>query len=234
MSSPIRIQGPPFETESDATSDGFVLEDEPPFVLSELVRTAEASRLRRRGNLGVSAPSLNSNSSEHNGRVIPDLRWNYEPFLARRGSWTNGSLQPPSIWETIAIPEDTAKSDEDVDGNREVSYKLYCGVKKWCFQEDDGEEQKFEVSPLPSYPPQSTTKSSSSNRSYGQHFRRITGCGALIHVKASPRTQTGTWQAMGKATNEVVPMHAKYFERGGQMKKFTCGCRYFGVGCSQW
>ena len=72
MSSPIRIQGLPFETESDATSDGFVLEDEPPFVLSELVRTAEASRLRRRGNLGVSAPSLNSNSSEHNGRVIPD------------------------------------------------------------------------------------------------------------------------------------------------------------------
>lgn len=233
MSSPIRIQRPSFETQSDATSDSYIIEDEPPIVLSELVRTAEASRLRRRGNLGVSASSLNSNPSEHNGRVIPDLRWNFEPFLARGGSWSDGSTQPPSIWETIAIPEDATKSDEDMDGSREVSYELYCGVEEPCFQ-DGEDEQKFEVSPLPSYPPQLTTKDASSNQSRGQRFRRRTGCGALIHVKGSPRTRTGTWQARGKATNEVIFMHAKYFDRGGQMKKFTCGCRYFGVGCSQW
>ena len=117
----------------------------------------------------------------------------------------HGGREPTSIWESISLPEEAAKADEDPDGNGEVTYKLYCGVEEWCFQDEGDEQEKFEASPLPLYPPQSPSNDNSSKKHHAQRFRKRTGCGALIHASGSPRSRAGTWQARGKATNVGFP-----------------------------
>lgn len=210
-------------------------EGDEPVVLPDLVRSAELSRVRRRG---ATSGSHRGNRQSSTSYPVPSASWlasnGPPPFRIDQAptqvpitqvvipppQWAsaNGVPMPPSYpaW-TEAV--DVTKPDEgsDVHGS---GYNLYCGYEELFF----GSDESYVPSPFASHP----AKRSS------QRFRKSNGCGALIHTNGSPRTKSGTWQAKGRATGNVVPLDKMYFEHGGQTKHFACGCRWHGVGCSIW
>lgn len=221
------------------------VEEEESLSLSDLVRTGETSRLRRRGaitgrHLARQSMSTLAGSSGANATAAaittlnppapqyqqPNRQIVQAPTLPP--PWVDGGssmMQQP--W--AAEISDPTKAEDDADGVPHSGYALYCGVETWEF----GDEEPYEPSLFPSVfddsPPSSPTYSPLRTT-----IRKSTGCGALIHTSGKPRPKSGTWQACGKASANVVPMDKTYFERGGQAKLFSCGCRWHGVGCSNW
>lgn len=215
------------------------VEEEEPVSLSDLVRTAETSRLRRRGAITGAHRARQSSTSSFVG-TSGDASSNVPQYQPSRqimrvpmvpppwvdpNSTTQAQAQMQMPWS--ADVSDPTKAEDDADGVAGSGYALYCGVETWEF----GDDEPYEPSPIPlfaddypmsepSYPP--------------QRVRKSTGCGTLIHTNGLPRPKSGTWQACGKASTNVVPLDKAYFERGGQSKLFSCGCRWHGVGCSNW
>ncbi|KAL5507704.1 hypothetical protein ACEPAH_5322 [Sanghuangporus vaninii] len=213
------------------------VEDEEPLSLSDLVRTGETSRLRRRGAIAgrhLSRPSM-STLAGYSGNAPATFNPPAPQYQqANRQIVQAPALPPPWVdsgssaiqqpWSTEI--SDPTKADDDVDGVPNSGYALYCGVETWEF----GDEEPYEPSLFPS----AFDDSPPSTPSHLPHrIRRSTGCGALIHSSGKPRPKSGTWQACGKASVNVIPMDKIYFERGGQAKLFSCGCRWHGVGCSK-
>lgn len=197
-------------------------------VLSDLVRTGEASRLRRRGAMRLDHNLVNTQRAEAGRETTPVLRAERSP------SW----IEPPS-------------DDEDSNQNWEQSYEaplspqteavaaigsdpycntLFCGgdPDELCSSRSSTCVQL--PSPLPSYPPPA--------RSSGYHAPRLrtNGCGAVVHMRASRRGNTGVWIAKNEASSAVVPLDASYFERAAviRMARSACGCLREGVGCAIW
>jgi len=203
-------------------------------VLSELVRTGEASRLRRRGAInGGHGRSRSLAYAE--GTPGVDYPWSARvPTQAYYAPPPWGESSPPSaepvIYPAWSSESEQAKADEDADSQRGAAgYSLYCGFEEWDFSSPYGDEP-FEVSPFPSSSSSSSKKKTSTRRS----FRKSTGCGSLIHMNGTPRTRDGTWHARGRATEVVISLDKMYFKHGGLPKQFACGCRWHGVGCSVW
>lgn len=218
------------------------VEDEYPIALSELVRTGETSRQRRRGPAGMSV--------DHSmRRTVADMSWvrpslgpvivppapqQPEGSMTESPEWADFILQDARNQPSVTIPyasspwsvDDPPKVDDARDEGG-ATYRLYCGFEQWCFDE----VEPFEVSPLPDYPcvSKARAKPSSSRR-----FKKSNGCGALIHISGTPRTRFGTWQAKGRATSVVVPLDKAFFNIGGTMQASPCGCRNYGVACSAW
>ncbi|KAI5115965.1 hypothetical protein M0805_000608 [Coniferiporia weirii] len=211
-----------------------MVEEEESMGVSELVRTAEASRLRRRGAItgahranrqSTSSAAGASGETSFNGS---DYQWTWPPpsqATSQLPQWTDMSSAnaiPPAYPPWADVP-DPAKAEDEADGRHGSGYALYCGFES-C---ELGDDEPYVPSPFPtlhgSSPPPARTS---------QCFRKSTGCGALIHATGAPRTKSGTWYARGKATDVVVQLDKIYFERGGQPKQFACGCRWYGVGCS--
>ena len=54
--------------------------------------------------------------------------------------------------------------------------------------------------------------------------RRTNGCGVLIHLNAQPRRRQGTWVACGAAAETVVRMDARYFDCCAPVKTIKSAC----------
>ena len=200
------------------------LEDEQPIPLTDLVRSGEASRLRRRG--AISTHRLNRSAS-YVSLDVPNVsdpqRTRPQPAQpsAPPQPWTDGGSTQ------VYAPLSEMVTDDDLDGQGFGPYAIYCGYEDLSYDStDDSDDYDSWCSPFP-------TAHSPSPKPI-QRFRQSSGCGALIHTNGFPRKSDGTWHAKGKASSVVIPMDKMYFERGGQPRQFACGCRWHGVGCSQW
>jgi hypothetical protein len=132
------------------------------------------------------------------------------------------------------------RADVCEDGD-EFGYTLFCGGEELegdmdvDLDESHWSTSPYEPSPLPLYPPaQSCAVASSSRR---PRPRPVSGCGALLHMHASPRRRLGVWTAKNEASSgAVVGLDAAYFDRAAVAKivRSACGCVRDGVGCAVW
>ena len=231
-----RIYHHPTRIEEESSPELSDADDE--IVLSDLVRTGEASRLRRRGAMrmdhasreGGAQPSLQPSNSRASGRDMqnPELIPNFNTLWRRDqndvadeeyspGSYTGEWPQVRDVRsDDLDYPEDLEKCPQ--------SFVLYCGAGEPCVPSSTTPHL---MSPLPAYPwqPQSPRASSTSN-----------GCGAVIHTSAVPRKRCSVWKARFGTTDAVVEMDSGYFDRSVvvRMMKSPCGCVREGVGCRFW
>ncbi|TEB32176.1 hypothetical protein FA13DRAFT_288106 [Coprinellus micaceus] len=182
-------------------------------VLSDLVRSGEASRLRRRGALRLDRNSLASGHAHHR-------RLSFESdFESDDGSWTS---RPHTRWLS-GVSEHSQESEDDAE------YVLVCGAEV----EGQGSDcyGPYEPSILPIDP---------SRRPRRQSYTRPTnGCGTFVHLSASPsincrRGPGKTYIARGPATDSVVHLDPEYFDAfpGVKFERNSCGCVKEGVGCA--
>ena len=138
------------------------------------------------------------------------------------------------------------RGDASEEGD-EFGYTLFCGGENAdtdmdidVYEDRWSSTSPYEPSALPLYPPvqhPSTSASSSSASSSRRPRPRSTGCGALLHMHASPRRRLGVWTAKIEAsTGAVVSLDAEYFDRAAVAKivRSACGCVREGVGCAVW
>jgi hypothetical protein len=229
-------------------------------VLSDLVRTGEASRLRRRGAMRLDhSASVNQGQSNQRQRAVSN--WDLTPpavIRVRSPTWValpaeSGSdeedayaewAQRQSDYESamqVEPPVDARRADTESEKEKEVyDHMLFCGGEQNT--DDDAWEDRppppaWEPSPLPLYPPPAASSSQSPSR-YSIHkpLKRNNGCGALIHMHASPRRRQGVWMAKSEAVDSVIAMETSYFDRKAVVKmlRSACGCVREGVGCAVW
>ncbi|KAL4266218.1 hypothetical protein AB1N83_003665 [Pleurotus pulmonarius] len=197
------------ESESFAES----IDHDDSIILSGLVRTGEASRLRRRGAMRLDhAPHL------HRPASPPVIVVDTSPVL---GSFPDHDREPlgAGAVHRRRPPRERPSSRTSTDM---YQYSIFCGGFDDAPIEDN---TPFKVTALPVSSPDRTGKSQS---------RRINGCGALLHVHGSPKPELGVWQAKGAATEAVVSMEPQYFDRPALAKyvRSSCGCIREGVGCA--
>lgn len=220
-------------------------------VLSDLVRTGEASRLRRRGAMrldhGATGPS---NTTQVLSQRAPSGRWEPPPASIRVRSPTWAQAEPGSDdeftgWaqrETdyeagVQAEMDARRAHGEGERDKEVyEHILFCGGEE---EDEDWNDRPsapaWSPSPLPLYP--SIPESSKSSSRYSTpRAKRNNGCQAIVHMNASPRRRQGVWMAKTEATDAVVGMDASYFDRKAVVKmlRSACGCVREGVGCAVW
>ncbi|KAH0840373.1 hypothetical protein J3R83DRAFT_1401 [Lanmaoa asiatica] len=199
-------------------------------VLSDLVRTGEASRLRRRGAMRLDHNLLSVQRNE-GGRVTPPT-----VIVARTPSW----IEPPSdddesmqAWEQGYDPSSRPQGRSVIPGPETYGYTLYCGGEETLSSFEHTHTSLYARSPLPSYPP---VPSDSALCRHDDLLRKTNGCGAVVHLRASRRDGSSVWIGKDEATSAVIPMDASYFERHIVVKmiRSACGCVREGVGCAIW
>ncbi|KAF8801591.1 hypothetical protein BYT27DRAFT_7174064 [Phlegmacium glaucopus] len=212
-------------------------------VLSDLVRTGEASRLRRRGAMRIDHGAITSTSSHPYATTRPPSP---TMIIADRPSWDldydpdsqtvlEGHLyrDPSSRFSRIRPrssrrhgPHDTVPYTQLQDKPDEYVYTLACGAKITDLDLDD-EVEPFKPSILPLYPP----LASSSNE---KSIERNTGCGTVVHMHAAPRSRVGMWTARSAAPSSVITLEASYFatREAAKFTRSACGCVKEGVGCA--
>lgn len=190
-------------------------------VLSDLVRTGEASRLRRRGAMRLD----HGHSSHSYQQQSPTVIFVGSPSLNPETE----EIQGPSTFtherrNTRARPRQTV-SEPELD----YSYMIFCGSEDAIHEEESG-SSSFVPSILPLYPSPSSRPPSSLPRR-----KRTNGCGTAIHLSAAPRRRHGIWFAKDDPTSAVIPMEEKYFDEEIASKLVTspCGCVREGIGCAQ-
>ncbi|KAL1743027.1 hypothetical protein HDZ31DRAFT_41873 [Schizophyllum fasciatum] len=187
-------------------------------VLSDLVRTGEHSRLRRRG-----AMRLDHGLHAHAARPA-----------APADDIDEGTTGGPSA-DPMHLQRYPLRRYSSVGPADEYRYKLYCNG---CQKQDSSSAQPewlerspspYEPSALPLYP---TTPPRSASRS--PTAAPSLSCGALVHVAAAPRKRMGVWTAKSEAVDVVVPMDPEYFETSALAKVIhsPCGCVRECVGCA--
>jgi len=242
-----RLQQPEHSTPSRQHSIPVPTDADDSIVLSDLVRQGEASRLRRRGamrlehgpmgaqpTIPMQGPSdspvatvVASPTSESELEAEPDDG----PVFARN---TNGERERGyrSSYGTARGRYRTDASEESDD----VAYTLFCGGdESECEMDVDDHERHWATEPykpsiLPLFPP--TTSPTKRPRS-----RNSSGCGALLHMNASPRRRLGVFTAKNEAsTGAVIGLDAAYFDRAAVAKivRSACGCVREGIGCAVW
>lgn len=197
-------------------------------VLSDLVRTGEASRLRRRGAMRL---DHNSGQSVQSRNIVVVDRPNWESDHEYDLDFAEGHLGSSGRSSSMRYtrrrqrsrryePYDTAEEQAD-----EAMYTLVCGVESYgpC------ELEPFAPSILPLYPPPQDAREEMTSK-------RSTGCGSVVHMRASPRPRVGLWSACGPASDVVVPLDADYFDgkEVGRRVRASCGCLKEGIGCAVW
>jgi len=196
-------------------------------ILSGLVRTGEASRLRRRGAMrldhGHIAQDVHIQAPSPTVVVVDSPPWDSEPEETQ-----GGPVLPRERLRTVRRGRPRrAAGDEELN----YTYTIFCGA-------GDGEDSgggfadqscaPFQPSLLPLYPQSS---------SCGPSKKKISnGCGAVLHLSAAPRRRQGTWLAKDNATSVAVPMDATYFDKDAASKivRNACGCFREGIGCAVW
>ncbi|EAU82641.2 hypothetical protein CC1G_07923 [Coprinopsis cinerea okayama7 len=223
------------------TSQPAITDADDSIVLSDLVRTGEASRLRRRGAL-----RLDRNSIHHNPPVLPrnfgrpplfledsDSDEENRPYSFAYGqsdmldrhhrAFTSHQHQYPSYSRWV--------EELDVD-DENPTYILVCGAEVDVDSTYPSSSTPFKPSLLPVTPP----KPGSSSRNGGSK-KSNNGCGAYVHFAATcaPSAQhaTRTYTARSPATDVVVPLASEYFHPyvGVRFETSACGCVKEGIGC---
>ena len=200
-------------------------------VLSDLVRTGEASRLRRRGAMRldrnsmqpVRRPGIFFEDSDSDDENRP-YSFAYGEILDRRHrSFTSHQHQYPSYSSLVAEPDVNDDSPP---------YILVCGAKVV----DSVPQQKpcapFEPSIFPVMPGEQASGSRSPSPPPSTN-----GCGTVIHFHgACPQAQatTKTFTARSRTTDIVVPLEAEYFSNqvAKTFETSPCGCVQEGIGCA--
>jgi hypothetical protein len=228
---------PPSSDDSDSESDQPTPTDaDDSIVLSDLVRTGEASRLRRRGAMrlehglaGTSGPILHLPNAIRPPPSPPAiLRRSSTPATPDEG-FSNGR-GGYSIYGRPRMNAEVRRSDSVGEG---YGFTLFCGGEEVESDADSWSSAPFEPSILPLDP---ASTSSTSILTSTRRPKRSNGCGALVHMQASPRRRLGVWIAESAATDAVVEMDTSYFDRAAVVKivKSACGCIREGVGCGVW
>jgi hypothetical protein len=220
--------------ESSSSTDPVITDADDSIVLSDLVRTGEASRLRRRG-----AMRLEHGHGNHVGgsAIIPS-----PPAIAvAQPTWddpirvlgTEGEIDEGRMTQ---FTREARRSDADGDTHHVFGYTLFCGGETSSLEMDTGDTSPFEPSPLPAFPPLPGSSSDTSTRRSSRRSRVTNGCGALLHTHAGPRKRLGVWTAKSAATDVVIGMDSCYFDRAAVAKivRSSCGCVREGVGCAVW
>jgi hypothetical protein len=220
-------------------------------VLSDLVRQGEASRLRRRGAMRLEhglmnpQPTAPTPDSTENpvSVVVGSPTWESEPepddgpVFARNTNVERDRGYRVTYGSISGRVRGRADACEDGD---EFGYTLFCGGEELEEDMDVDEHEShwstspYEPSPLPLYPPAQSCTAASSSR---PRPRPVSGCGALLHMHASPRRRLGVWTAKNEASSgAVVGLDASYFDRAAVAKivRSACGCIRDGVGCAVW
>ncbi|KAI0268297.1 hypothetical protein BC834DRAFT_868764 [Gloeopeniophorella convolvens] len=229
-------------------------------VLSDLVRSGEVSRLRRRGAIAIrdtstgqaapahtdptpSAPPLfdisqRSPISHTAAHPEPDSSETDDDDAERDGTWRWYTRSRPDLGDPSSGTPDVRLYSPDAethpeDGDGDLPYMLFCGGRR--------RDCDSTVSPdVPSaFDPPARHRASAFRppllvrRPSHSRIRRTNGCGALVHASAQPRRRQGTWVACGAATETVVRMDSRYFDCCFTVKmiKSACGCVREGVGC---
>ncbi|KAG0695988.1 hypothetical protein DFH29DRAFT_243798 [Suillus ampliporus] len=193
-------------------------------VLSDLVRSGEASRLRRRGAMRLDHNLVNAHRADAGRSTPPVVR------VARSPSWMESPSddeESSQIWEqSYEAPLSPQTDTMAAVGPDPYCYALFCGGydEEPCLNRPSACVQ----SPLPSYPPPPPSSG------YQAPRWQTNGCGAVIHMRASRRDNSGVWVARNEASSAVVPLDASYFERAAviRMVRSACGCLREGVGCA--
>lgn len=220
-------------------------------VLSDLVRTGEASRLRRRGALRLDHNLATTTRPAGLNQPLPYIPYDgpppprrpfalpAQPTMPMTPSWVtsdaagddafdtwidlNPSTDPASASGSVALDEQRRAGDHE----DEECFILYCGGKVSEVSATDY-SKPFQPSPL-AIPRPPVTKASSRPAA-----PKTNGCGAIIHLRAYSQRTSGVFVGKQQATEAVVPMDAAYFERSivTRMMKSACGCVREGVGCA--
>lgn len=185
-------------------------------VLSDLVRTGETSRLRRRGAMRLDYTHRVSNRRDSYASSLP-------PWDSRE----NGDSDEETLrreWDTVSEP---------VQDEEPKFYTLYCGREEESDSEDDmfPQSSSYRPSPLPLYP--DTNEAPRPRRRESR--KRSNGCGALLHANATPRRRCGVWTAKSDASDVVVSLDESYFDKGTRslmILRSGCGCLKEGIGCA--
>ncbi|KAI0076935.1 hypothetical protein K474DRAFT_1698048, partial [Panus rudis PR-1116 ss-1] len=214
--------------------------------LSDLVRTGEASRLRRRGAMRIdhaSRSAVVSNPPLPPPRPIITMtpsRPSTPPWITSEPSgedeytYSNEDFREYNPADESGDTSAAAAAMEDIrrDGaaghtDSEEAFMLFCGGPMRSLDSDE-DARSFEPSVLPNFP--SKASSSTTPRSHSTK----NGCGALVHMQAFPQKPRGVWVGKEEATEVVVGLDASYFERSvvAKMLKSACGCIREGIGCA--
>ncbi|THH32595.1 hypothetical protein EUX98_g1596 [Antrodiella citrinella] len=227
-------------------------------VLSDLIRTGETSRLRRRGAMRLDhaarpasgsltnflAPQQATEEEEENESPVfiggVDRDDEYYGFGTSGGGggqewreWaTEAAAQGPYAGAGPTGPGGMQASDlRDRDDN-EQPFSLFCGAPIPPDQDPHERDLHWSPSILPS------TSHSHSDTHTGasspHHLPPTNGCGALIHQRAFPQKPRPVWVGKEEATDVVVSLDARYFDSAvvAKMMKSACGCIREGVGCA--
>lgn len=231
-----RTRTPPYLSEPDANDPGpSPIDADDSIVLSDLVRTGEASRLRRRG-----AMRLDHGHTASQTGAASVIAPNAGAVVVDSPSWESDPEDRDPILEPALSRNDRSlrysRSQREISRHMkdEYTWTLFCGghEEDTVLEETLSHDSRgpFVPSIMPLYPP--TTQSSSS--SLKRTSRRTNGCGALVHMRATPRQRLGVWTAKSEASDAVVAMDSSYFDRSAVAKilRSACGCVREGVGCA--
>lgn len=225
-------------------------------VLADLVRTGEASRLRRRGAMRLDhtgpttaarppPPARQSSYAPPPTRPViiapsrtpsPDRPPQQEEDGQDEYTYTSGPALGWRDWEPRPSTERRGAEVEILGdgGHASQSYVLYCGGEDAGAVVEEAEPpRRFQPALFPGCAPQSPA---SSSRSQTRAARRTNGCGALIHMRAYPQSTRGVWMAKEEATEAVVGLDAEYCDHPAmdKMLRSACGCVREGIGCAAW
>ncbi|OCH89989.1 hypothetical protein OBBRIDRAFT_631185 [Obba rivulosa] len=227
-------------------------------VLSDLLRTGETSRLRRRGAMrldhgvaGASRASISSATApQYAGAgvrpivLIPSRpaspQWapaevsGEDEYAYSTGEWRD--------WDEDARGEGSASAagvrpDNAGDASAQVglaesaeSFVLYCGGQ----EADEPEPMRNSCTPFRPSPLPIISAGPSPARAGIPPPRRTNGCGALVHMRAYPERSRGVWLGKQGASEVVIGLESSYFERPvvGKMMRSACGCIREGIGCA--
>jgi len=200
-------------------------------VLSDLVRTGEASRLRRRGAMRIdhSAPQVGPRGTSPTLVIVERPSWDsdYDLDISEGHLGRTTSLRYPRQRQRPSRRFGPYTSGEQPQEEQpdEYVYTLVCGAETVNYDSGEG---PFKPSILPLYPP-----TASSSRT---EIKKSTGCGTVIHLRTAPRPRVGMWSAHGSSSSAVVPLDASYFEarEAAKFSRNSCGCVKEGVGCAVW
>ncbi|KAI0337055.1 hypothetical protein BDW22DRAFT_1433639 [Trametopsis cervina] len=223
-------------------------------VLSDLIRTGEQSRLRRRGAMRVdhttAGPRFAPLPIPASLATIPDSFANIPtplPILSnRRGSGT--FARPPSTPPSF-VPNPLSGQGDDDAGYTGYSWNMMNDEDGIALEYPSADEQRAEEDAeesfilycggeegglhpgdvnsqqyKPSILPWTSVGLVSARSTPTPPSSKTNGCGAVVHVRAFPQKTRGVWLGKEEATDVVVAMDQTYFEHTGVVRMMKSAC----------
>ncbi|KAG8918403.1 hypothetical protein FRC02_002396 [Tulasnella sp. 418] len=180
--------------------------EEPPTEF--LVRTAQASRLRRRGAIRIEPGAhLHGHGAG---------RWDYAAEIEQAAAGRSNQDGGMPIDGMSPITPIYVSAEDITTGT-----PLYCGG----FEAPVYSNEAYRPSPLPSYP----------SLCHQSHASSSNGCGAQIHPNGCASKRLRLWVAQGPSFQNVIALEASYFDSSNSQFRVgiaKCGCTQEGLGCS--